>query len=170
MTHLPYRREDNPPPAGPKLKLFRLKAGESANFALLGQKVHGVWTHWNGRTDPCIEPKELCNGCAKQHPQRWKGYIFARHESTLELGFLEVTQAMREKLIALLNGEQWMRGSRVKALRGNGQKTSVQYLLLRPWLQEHEGQPMPDDVSPMETLRVLFEWRRPKSDGKNGPP
>jgi hypothetical protein len=168
MSNGAYRRDDTPPPSGPKLKIFRLKAGEQANFAIFGTKIRGYWTHWSGRTDPCLEDKESCPGCKRQDPQRWKGYLFARHESTLECGFLEVTKVMRDKLMHLAVDERYLRGMRIKACRGNGQKTSVNYMLLRPWGQEHEGEVIPNEVLPDDTLRVLFEWRRPKTDGKDG--
>lgn len=168
MAHAVYRREDSPPAGGPKLKLFRLKAGEHFNFAILGTSVRGYWTHWSSRTEPCIDPKEECPGCKRQDPQRWKGYVFARQESSLEIGFLEMTQTMKTKLMSLIVAEQFLRGSRVKACRGNGQKTSINFMLLRPWVQEHEGEVMPEEQDPLETLRILFEWRRPKEDRKGG--
>jgi len=162
----PYRRDNNPPPSGPRFKLHRLKASEYANFSFFGEEIHGFWTHWGRRTEPCVEPKEFCKGCQEKQPSRWKGYVFCRREDTGELGFLECTPKLRDDVLSKVGGRTYLRGARLKILRGKGDKTSCTTQFLRPFGQEFPGQEMPADVDPGETLRMLFEWRKPRDDGK----
>jgi len=170
MASQAYRRDDYPPPSGPKYRLFRLKAGERINFSLIGTRIYGYWTHWSGRTDPCIEPKEECQGCKRQDPQRWKGYVFCQRDDNGELGFLELTPLGKKKVLDLLGGERHLRGGRIKVMRGAGDKSALSYMLLRHWFAEFEGVSIPEDVHPEDTLRILFEWRRPgrQDRPKNG--
>lgn len=164
-----YRRDDIPPESGPALKIVRLKACESCNVSLLGSCVVGYWTHWGTRTLPCTLPREECEGCRRQFPQRWKGYIHCLREDRTEEGFLEVTKITRETILEHVGGEKFLRGSRIKVLRGKGDKTTLRVLLLRPWAAEHPDIPLPDEKSPEQTLRALFEFGTRKANtGKDG--
>jgi hypothetical protein len=164
MSGRQYRRDDTPPPSGPKLKVIRIKANEGCNVALFGTVVHGFWTHYGGRTEPCTEPREHCEGCQKQWPSRWKGYVHCLREDTLQEGFLELTKLNRDTILSHTGSEKLMRGSRLKLQRGKGDKTALRMLLLRGWGAEHPGEEMPEEHDPEDTLRSLFEWRRPKAD------
>lgn len=158
----PYRREDSPPPAGPRLKIIRPKAAESFNVAILGSRVHGFWTHYHDRTEPCTEPKDQCEGCKRQWPSRWKGYVHALQEPGMIEGFLELTALGRERVLDLVGGEAMLRGSRLKIQRGGGVKTQLRFMLLRGWNGEHAGCEIPAEVDPIETLHALFSFRRAK--------
>ena len=162
MGNPTYRRDDTPPPAGPSMRIIRFKANESCNVALIGSKVRGFWTHWSDRTEPCTEPKEECVGCLRKWPQRWKGYIHALREDRMEEGFLEVTRLTKETILEQVGGEKFLRGARIKVLRGKGDRTTLRVLLLRGWAAEHQDSPLPNEKDPEETLRALFDFRRPK--------
>src|SRR5947207_7704546 len=165
-----YRRGGEPPASGPRLKILRVKARETFNVAIIGTAFHAFWTHWSGaRTEPCTEPRENCDGCLRQWPQRWKCYLHAIREDCLSEGFLELTSLNRDRIRELLGGDKFLRGARVKVLRGNGDKTELKLMLLRCWAAEHEGEVLPDEMDPESTLRALFSFRRPSRDKEWGP-
>lgn len=169
MSKAPYRRGGEPPESGPRLKLIRVKARESFNVAIVGTLFHPFWTHWSGRrTEPCTEPKEECAGCIGQWPQRWKCYLHCIREDSLTEGFLECTALNRDRVRELVGGDKMLRGSRLKVLRGNGDKTELRLMLLRPWIAEHDGEILPDEQDPEETLRALFSFRRPTAAKEGG--
>lgn len=162
MQRMPYRRDNVAPPAGPRMKLVRLKAKEVFNVGVVGTVFHGFWTHWGSRTEPCTEPKADCQGCQRQWPTRWKCYLHVIREDTGEEGFLECTALVRDKVLSHVGNVSYLRGSRLKLQRGNGDKTSLHVMLLRPWLQEHPGAELPAEKDPEETLHALFSFRRSK--------
>lgn len=161
MDRSPYRRGEEEPASGPRYKIVRVKANETFNVAILGTEFHRFWTHWSGsRTEPCTEPKAECIGCSRQWPQRWKAYLHVLREDTLAEGFLELTKLNRDTIREHVGGDKFLRGTRLKLLRGKGDKTQLKILLLRSWAAEHGEEPMPSEKNPEETLRSLFEFRR----------
>lgn len=158
-----YRRDNSAPPAGPKIRIHRLKASERDNFEICGTAIHGFWTHWGTRTEPCTEPRDQCEGCLKQWPQRWKGYIYCIRQSRMEDGFLEVTPLLRDKLLSYVTTPEQLRGKRFLVQRGKGDKSTLAILPLRDWYAEHPGEEMPAEVDPEETLHALFSFRRAKA-------
>ncbi len=160
MSRPMYRRDDSPPIAGPRLRVIRFKANEQSNVSLLGTKIHGFWTHFAARTEPCTEPKDLCHGCQQKWPLRWKGYVHAIREDRQEEGFLELTGKNRETLLHHFGRQELLRGQRLLVRRGKGDKTELRMLPVRSWLAEFQEVAMPDEMDPEETLRALFELRR----------
>lgn len=160
MSRPMYRRDDSPPIAGPRLRVIRFKANEQSNVALLGTVIHGFWTHYSARTEPCTDPKEECHGCINKWPSRWKGYVHAIREDRQEEGFLELTPKNREDLLAYCGRAELMRGCRLLVRRGKGDKTALRMMPIRSWRAEFDEVAMPEETDPEETLRSLFEFRR----------
>jgi len=163
MSKPSYRRDNSPPIAGPRLRVIRFKKNERANVSLLGTVIHGFWTHYSARTEPCTDPVETCIGCINKWPSRWKGYIHAIREDRAEEGFLEVTAKNRDDILAYCGRAELMRGQRFLMQRGNGDKTSLRILPVRSWAAENPDVPMATEHDPEETLRALFEFKRARS-------
>ena len=152
------RRDDIPPPTGPTLKIFRLKANKSGTFALFGSRVHGFWTHWaGGCSEPCTEPIENCVGHQRQWPLRWKGYLHCHWQERAEEGFLELTPVARDELLLLLGGEEELRGSRVTVARGGGDKSRLKIGIMPRW-KAWSGTEVPPEKDPENTLIKLWEF------------
>lgn len=166
MAKQSYRRGEESPPQGPRFRVVRIKALEQVNLSILGSSFHKYWTHWNGsRTEPCIEPRTDCEGCKRQWSQRWKAYLHVIREDRQEEGFLELTKLNRDAIRELCGPDELLRGSRIKAVRGKGEKTILRFMLLRAWLVERPEEVIPQERHPEDTLRALFEFRSAKPDG-----
>lgn len=157
-------RCDTPPPPGPRHIIRRIRANEKKQFVLLS-KLHGCWTHYNGRTtQPCFDGKKQCEGCQRAFPKRWKGYIHCLNQTDATEEFLEVTPLFAKQLESCVGtiGPK-MRGNRILVERGRGDKSR-----LRLELQSHcdvlpSCPALPDPKEPWETLERL--WEAKLSDG-----
>lgn len=43
---------------------------------IMCRSIVGTYLHWTGeRTAPCMGDAQDCEGCRRDHPRRWKGYL-----------------------------------------------------------------------------------------------
>lgn len=147
-------REDKPPKSGPKWWIERIKAGSEGLFTVFSRSVYGVWTHWalHG-SSPCFSRKDDCEGCKRQWPRRWKGYLHAYDHHNKRQCFLEITPLVAEGITQQLGEGQPLRGYRLKLKRGAGPKARVKVEVLAPL---GGGPALVDEQFPEETLRKLW--------------
>lgn len=119
-----FRREDTPPPAGPRADIIRVSAGHSLQFLCLAERHEGYTQHWipkgKGYSAPCINPKEDCPHCQAQMPQRWRAYLWVvKLPALVAFGHLELTAGAVRQLETYLGKSSWL-GFRVEIRRGAG--------------------------------------------------
>jgi len=153
------RREDTPPKEGPRLSVIRLKAGHGeVCFWIVGRAVRGFQSHWTGNlTVPCFRDDEgtYCESCDKELPTRWRGYLDVIMERNRDRGFLEMTAVGVESLELCVNGQCNLRGSRIKAARGGGDKTRMRFTYLAPSNPE-QLRLCPEEIDPHDTVLALL--------------
>jgi len=166
-------RQDHAPRPGPELPILRHKANTPTRYLLLSRSLFGLWTHWiDDCSMPCLEPRAGCDGCKRQKPRRWKGYLHAIRMDNREEGFLELTPFAAKALELQVGGAITLRGVQMKCSRGNGQKTRLKIEVVYA-LPSSEGFELPEEKSPEITLRQLwqhkgFRLRRPEDDDLDG--
>lgn len=147
------RRQDEPPPPGPRMEIRRVKANQRWQFIVLGQPW-GCWTHWvDDHGEPCIEPRKECPGCKRQKPLRWRCYVHVWNIIRQNDEFLELTALVRAQLDDLLPTGEPYRGQRIEVVRGRGDKARMGLVLLPPC--EVRGK-LPDAKDPFPTLCKLW--------------
>lgn len=147
-------RDDRPPKAGPKWWIERIGAGREGLFTIFSRNIFGVWTHWQLHgSQPCFNRKEDCEGCKRNFPRRWKGYLHAYDHHAKRQCFLEITPIVAESIQQQLGEDQPVRGYRLKMKRGNGPKARVKVEVLAPL---GGGPELVEEKFPEETLRKLW--------------
>lgn len=116
-----------------------------------------VYTHWNpdeGRSEACINGKELCPGCLAKMPIRYKAYLHCYSESHDEEFFVEMTALAMEKLEKLLGGWETLRGTQLEFRREyNVKKSTIISRVIGRWVKKQE---LPKPKTPEITLGALF--------------
>jgi hypothetical protein len=159
-------RMDQPPRPGPELWIRRLRAGQSMTATILAASLYGLIVHWAGsKSAPCYKDKKKCDGCKRQLPQRWKGYLHAFDHDKREQCFVEVTPLTAESLASQVGTRGGYRGVRVRFERLNGDKARMRVTLLGT---TDLGIEMPKERDPYETLAKL--WGLPGGSEFDGDP
>jgi hypothetical protein len=131
----------SPVPPKPSMQLWvrRLKEGERAIVVCLSEYCMGYRLHWTGRrTVPCIDPVEVCSGCARGLPVKWKAYLHVYHIDARRQEILEIPESTWRKLSHMPCYDNRMRGAvlgfaRQQSKRGTiGVWNEVSYLDLGP--------------------------------------
>jgi hypothetical protein len=116
-------RDDRVPLPGPSIPVIRVDESVNKVVTVLGHAIVGFWTHWTGvRTAPCRNHDEKCDGCARQWPKRWKGYLHVLDHVLGRDGFVEVTPVVAELIRSTLADRVDMRGVRMTLRRSPGGK------------------------------------------------
>jgi len=141
-----------------RVAIFRLDAGKSVTFDLIGTQIHGFDCHWDSRgnrTVECEKPENPdCPGCLGGWPERWRGYIDCLNRSLKERGFLELTPEAALRLETEVGGPERLRGAVVTLTRGRA-KTSRITVQLMGFRESTLGElPLEKDPEPM--LRVFY--------------
>ncbi len=153
-----------PPQAGPQFKVIQLDAGESVDGVILAPSVWGVITHWNegagvkGRSQRCTRDKGACDGCEKELPSRWKGYIHFYNFANKSEEFLEITPGAFDKLLLEAPTDRPLRGLRLRAQRSKGGKNGRLKLELGLFAGSMDAFPKTRDPEPI--LEILWNWGR----------
>jgi hypothetical protein len=107
-----------------------------------------------GRTLPCVKVLGYCEGCSRQLPKRWKGYLAIVSPADGRYAILELTEEARRTCPGLCDGESNLRGQRiVLKRRGTSARSSVQAQILPFTLQPN----LPEMFDLKEALQRL--WR-----------
>lgn len=142
------------PPRKPEYhRVYRLPAGRSGIFWLLGDP-RGVTTHFaNGRTVPCQaspdpEQKRECEHCRRGLQQRWHAYVAAMTYPMQTVIILEMPAQCYHVVHDSIGPNGW-RGWRVGLRRGRGASSRVHVDDVGP-LPAHcvQALPPPPDIGP----------------------
>ena len=149
-------KSGSPGKTGPEIWVRRLVAGEEIDIAICSPAPWPIWTHWCGNhSEPCYTPHEQCPGHRRGYPRRWKGYLAIVNHTARRLEFLEITAKAADSLKELAGEGNSLRGLRVKARRGKGDKARLAFSSLPEWSQYTQAK-LPADVDPEKTLVRLW--------------
>lgn len=154
------RREDSIPSEGPRLSVIRIKAKDhEVTLWVVGRRIRGFRSHWNGQlTVECTkeQPEDCCPLCDDGIETRWRGYLDVIVDRNRDRGFLELTAAGSESLILCVNGEDNLRGARIKVFRGQGDKTRMRFAYMSPANVE-QLRLVPEELDPHDTVVKLYQ-------------
>lgn len=119
-------------------------------------KIYGMYVHWVGKTQPHTEPKQKCDGCKREAPIRWYGWLHCCSGEQLTPFFLELTSLSAQCALDAMGG-QVVRGSKLLVWREGGKLRAP---LLIEKLADYDGLKgkVPDAANPSATLTKL--WNR----------
>lgn len=146
--------DDATPKAGPAIFVKRLKGQEAVTVAVLGDHVHGVWTHWGkGKSEPHFRDPDHCPGCQARRPKRWKGYLHVfDYQANREI-FLELTPHSANTLTYQLGRKDMMRGERIRVERSKGDNGRLTIAVLGA---EKKIEALPAEKDPRPTILKLW--------------
>lgn len=102
-----------------------LDAGAKVRVKVYSPAIWGLWTHFNGRTKPCFENHELCEGGHDEETLRWYGYIFGFHYGLNRCSFLQLTAAAARQWFEQIAPGVSLRGMVVDVSRTASKKGRV---------------------------------------------
>lgn len=167
--HGEFAFDDNVPRPGPDIFIKRLKGQESLTCTILGAKVHGVWCHWNPKSDssePHYLSEDECPGCKARRPKRWKGYVHCFAHNMGQEIFLELTPHSAQSLQSQIGPVETMRANRLRIERGKGDNGKLSVTVLTA---ERNADALPREKSPQPSILKLWgfdvdesgHWRQP---------
>lgn len=161
----PLRVAHIPPRPGPRDEVRRLDAGENFLGVICSKDWWGVWTHWNGdRSQPCLQEKGKCGGCALGFPARWKGYLHVLVGRGPEDCFLELTPCAADAVNSALPAGTDLRGYVLRVERGKGRKARLK-VSINPGRVDSKDLPPAKDPEPV--LRTLWNMPNRRSYAAN---
>lgn len=149
-------RGAQPPPRGVRSDIVRVTTCDTRQFCILSKNVFGQYVHWyGGRSHECAADSSQCNGCLRQWPRKWLGYLYVHEISHEQPVFLELTRRACELLWAQAPQDENLRGVqvRISKTKGGSKGRYLVNVLERRVPDEH----LTADKDPVEVLRYL--WR-----------
>lgn len=155
-----------PPRPGPTIQVVQVGARELVVGVICSPSVWGVVTHWDeyagrkGRTQRCtLDKTESCEGCEKELPSRWKGYIHFFDLVAKKEAYLEITPKAFDLLCAQAPHKKPLRGLKITAKRAGKSAQSRLQIELALYAGEDVDQ-LPKARDPEPVLETLWAWRR----------
>ncbi len=146
--------DDEPPMPGPECFILRLKANQLYTFLIFGQKIKGVWYHWNnGRSEPHFRNEAACPGCLARRKKAWKGFLHCFVQELKQDVFLELTNGAAMALKHQMANPNEMRGHRINVKRGNGNNAKLTIQLLQ---QHPDPGCLPPEKDPLKSVMKLW--------------
>ena len=99
-----------------------VEANSKIRFRVWSPAIWEIWTHFTGRTKPCFENHELCQGGHDEATLRWYGYVFGWHEARRGKAFLQLTVGAARKWFDQIAQGVSLRGMVLDVSRGTSKK------------------------------------------------
>lgn len=162
-----YERLYSPPGKSKEIWVERLAKVKSIDCAILSPEVIGLWIHWNGIfTQPCIKPREECEGCKIGLPRNGKAFLWVRKDGTGQQMVLELPPQTWRNLVKELGPDSQLRGTRAKFTRVGGKTSGVVFQLNARWEHVATGE-LPPACDPIAAVQRLWDMVRERHGKKN---
>jgi len=156
--HGEFAFDDHIPKPGPEIFIKRLKGKEAITCTVLGQKIVGVWCHWNPKgncSEPHYKDPAQCPGCVARRNKRWKGYLHCFcHEMGQDV-FLEFTPHSAGSLSRQLPCNGSFRGNRFRIERSKGENGRLMVAILTA-VQTPDS--LPKEKNPQASILKLWGY------------
>jgi len=109
----PFNRQDSAPVAGLCPPIYIVSPDAPMTGFCCSTTVWGTWTHWDTATKrsiACINDKKLCQGCLRQLPHRWKGFLHLYNPQFTREWFVELTPLADKSLKGATINQPSLRG------------------------------------------------------------
>lgn len=156
MPKKPYSLRDGIPPRRRDVLFVQSPdAGERLKFLVYSQSVWGVYTHYNGKTKPCYENHDLCEGGHSLLNLRWKGYLhgwsYARNDQVI----IQLTLEAANQLVEQLAESAVLRGLTIEVCRTAKKKGRSSCHVLGQYAQ-HDSAKLPPEIDPLRSLYNMW--------------
>jgi hypothetical protein len=161
--------ERTPPASGPEIYIYRLAAQETLTFHVFSRELFGIWVHWdryNKRSTPHYSDTGNCDGCQRELPKRWKGFLHTWCVEKKQQLFLELTPASANALKAQLATGETLRGKGIFVQRTKGKNGR---LLVRVLPGQIDPQAMPEELDPLRSLMAIWGIHPRATGGREFP-
>lgn len=149
-----FTQVDTPPQGRKVIPIRQVRKDERLSLIVCGTKLYGMYVHWLGKTQPHTEPKTKCDGCVREAPMRWYGWLHCCSPEQLTSFFLELTPISAQNALDAMGGEV-VRGSKLLCFR-EGSKLRAPVLIEK--LADYDcsrGAP-PQPANPSATLTKIW--------------
>lgn len=136
--------------------LIRLEADDDFNGVILSDKVHWIGCHWDGkRSLPHLKEIETCEGCQRELPKSWKGFLFVIFNHDPRPAFLELSHLAGQNFNMKCKQTDTARGCKFRSKRERRTKKSP--VCVTHIGDTNELRNLPRDQSPIRTMCRI--WR-----------
>lgn len=145
-----------PPVSNSRHTVHRVTTSQTQQFVIFSRSIYGQYIHWYGnRSHKCTRDEKKCNGCDRNWPTKWLGYLDAHNIHTEERVFLELTKTACDLLDKQVPPGENLRGVQVRICKTKGGpkgRYKVEVLSRRV-----DDPTLPQEKDPLTTLEFL--WR-----------
>jgi hypothetical protein len=151
------------PKPGPRMEVVRVTTSELQVFTILSTAVFGQMVHFYGfRSHECTKDHSACNGCERQWPHKWKGYLHCWQHLQQREVFLELTSTAVEQIEGLIDEEKPLRGVTVSIRKTKGGRYGRYVCAIVS--RDHSSANLPEEKDPYPILKFLWNCKN-----KGGP-
>lgn len=120
MSALPsLSRASAVPEKNPRLQWIEtVDANASIRFRVWSPAIWQMWTHFKGKTKPCFENHDLCEGGHDEKTMRWYGYVYGWHEARNGPAFIQLTTGAARTWLKQVASGVSLRGMIITVSRG----------------------------------------------------
>lgn len=161
--------EPTPPRSGPELYILRLGASESLTFHCFSRQCFGIWVHFDQivhRSQPHYTDEGECDGCLRQLPKRWKGFLHCWCVEKKQQVFVELTPASAGALIGQQATGETLRGKGIFLQRTKGKNGRLHVRILPGQI---DPQSMPEEIDVLPSLLKLWGIPQNQTGGREFP-
>jgi len=149
------RTSDPPPPFTNRLKLVRLKAGESFDVRVCSKELWPYWSHYfNGFSRHCAGKECTCKAPICYSNREWHAVIHVFLPSVAKEYFFEITNHCAILLNDQVPDPKNLRGLRVTISRSKGGDNGRLRARVDP--HAHLLNELPPERDPEETMKILL--------------
>jgi hypothetical protein len=148
------------PPGGPRVEIVRVTWVQPKTYVLLSTAVFGQQIHWYGnRSHECTALHAACNGCQRQWPTKWKGYLHACEVGQRRTVILELTHTAIHLIDAEIPEGENFRGYQLKIGKTSGGKKGRFQIEVKELRFTEER--LAPEIDPYPVLKFLWSCKNP---------
>jgi hypothetical protein len=132
-----------------------VEAKSKMRFRVWSPSIWGLWTHYSGRTKPCFENHDFCEGGHDESTMRWYGYLFGWHEQRRGKAFVQLTLGAARMFYQQIAEGVSLRGMVVDVSRGESKKGPMVVQVVR--YISTDADVMGQDCDPLHSLYRMWK-------------
>jgi len=155
-----------PPEVRPRTEIVRVTTSTAQQFTIFSKSIYGQNIHWYARrSHECTKDFKRCNGCDRNWPAKWLGYLHAWHLGEDKPCFIELTRTACDLLVRQAPEKEPLRGLQVRISKSRGgPKGRYHVEVLERRVADAQ---LPQERDPLTVLRFL--WTCKNQHVQDGP-
>jgi hypothetical protein len=133
-----------------------VEAGAQVHFFVYSPAIWQMWTHFTGKTKPCFENHDFCEGGHKEETMRWYGFVYGWHTVRRSRSFLQLTAGAARQWFDQIAPGTPLRGMQITVSRSGQSKQGRMNLSVNKYVNR-EGDQLGPDCDPKKSLYKMWK-------------